>query len=93
MKPYIEKRGMVIVTDEANLMDPIMFTKKLLDFKAEIDTMIDYSFNNDMKFQKGRDDSFTTFMITSKILPQHLAAYSDNELKVGLKGLSNTEVD
>jgi len=46
-----------------------MFTKKLLEFKAEIDAMIESSFSNDMKFQKGRDDSFTNFMIACKLLP------------------------
>jgi len=55
--------------------------------------MIEYSFSNDMKFQKGRDDSFTNFMIKCKLLPQHMAVFSDNELKVGLKGLSNAQVE
>jgi hypothetical protein len=46
------------VSDEENLSNPIEFTKKLLELKAEMDKMLDESFKNDMKFQKGRDTSF-----------------------------------
>jgi hypothetical protein len=33
-----------------------------LELKAEMDKMLDESFKNDMKFQKGRDTSFQNFM-------------------------------
>jgi hypothetical protein len=62
MIPYIEMRGEKIVKDEAYLTDPIEYTKKLLELKAEMDKMLDESFKNDMKFQKGRDTSFQNFM-------------------------------
>lgn len=50
MQPYIESRGDKIVMDEANVKDPVEFTSKLLVFKAEMDTMVEQSFKNDMKF-------------------------------------------
>jgi hypothetical protein len=50
MQPYIEGRGDKIVMDEANVKDPVEFTSKLLVFKAEMDTMVEQSFKNDMKF-------------------------------------------
>lgn len=62
MIPYIEMRGEKIVKDEVYLTDPIEYTKKLLELKAEMDKMLDESFKNDMKFQKGRDTSFQNFM-------------------------------
>jgi len=62
MNPYIEKRGEAVVKDENLLKDPIAFTRKLLDLKAEMDTMLMVSFNNIMLFQKGRDSSFQNFM-------------------------------
>lgn len=58
MIPYIEQRGEKIVKDEQNLLNEIEFTKKLLDLKFEMDKMLEVSFKNDMKFQKGRDTSF-----------------------------------
>jgi len=50
MQPYIEGRGEKIVTDETLQKDPVEFTTKLLAFKAEIDTMVEKSFLNDMRF-------------------------------------------
>lgn len=50
MAPYIEQRGEKIVTDEALLKDPIEFTKQLLDLKAEMDDMVEKSFQNDIRF-------------------------------------------
>jgi cullin 3 len=58
MQPYIEARGEKIVTDETLQKDPVEFTTKLLSFKAEIDLMVEKSFQNDIRFQKNRDVSF-----------------------------------
>ena len=46
MKPYIEEEGALIVNEEGNLKDPLMFTQKLLAFKSEIDIMVQESFMN-----------------------------------------------
>jgi len=58
MQPYIEGRGEKIVQDENLQKDPVAFTKKLLEFKAEIDVMVEKSFQNEIRFQKNRDVSF-----------------------------------
>jgi len=50
MQPYIENRGEKIVMDEANVKDPVEFTGKLLSFKAEMDLLVEKSFQNDIKF-------------------------------------------
>ena len=44
MCPYIESRGTQLTSDETLLKDPIGFTVKLLELKAEMDQMIDESF-------------------------------------------------
>ena len=46
MNPYIVERGNKIVEDETLLKDPIAFTNKLLEFKAEMDRMVETSFSN-----------------------------------------------
>ena len=51
--------------------------------------MIENSFDGHMKFQKWRDNSFTNFMQDCRMAPFFIATYSDNELKIGLKGLTN----
>ena len=50
MSPYIIERGKLIVTDQALLKDPINFTLKLLEFKQEMDDLVDVSFQNNSLF-------------------------------------------
>lgn len=50
MNPYILERGQKIVMEENNVKDPHLFTEKLLEFKAEIDELVNFSFANQMMF-------------------------------------------
>ena len=58
MTPFIMTEGRKIIKNEENLKDPNKFTDKLLEFKAEVDKIIEDSFKNDMRFQKARDMAF-----------------------------------
>lgn len=93
LNDYIETYGSKIISDEALLNDPCEFTQKLLNFKKEVDNLIGYAFNNNIKFEKGRDTSFQNFMNVSPSTPSYIANYTDRELKQGIQGLSNEEVD
>ena len=55
MNPYILQEGAKIVSNEENLKDPIKFTIKLLEFKSQMDDLIEKAFYNDMRFQKARE--------------------------------------
>lgn len=88
MQPYIEQIGNGIVSNKENLENPLEFTSKLLNFKNEIDNMIDVCFINDMKFQKARDQSFQTFMNNQSKTPHYMAIYIDNEFKKGFRTFS-----
>lgn len=50
MTPFIMTEGRKIIKNEENLKDPNKFTLKLLEFKAEVDKMIEEAFKNDMRF-------------------------------------------
>jgi hypothetical protein len=50
MNPYIMQEGSKIVKDTENKNDPIKFTIKLLEFKSQMDDLIEQAFNNDMRF-------------------------------------------
>lgn len=50
MGPYIISRGEKIVKDETLLKNPIEFSRKLLELKAEMDELVEQSFKNDPKF-------------------------------------------
>ena len=93
MNPYINQEGGKIVKNSDNLKDPLKFTQKLLDFKNEMDKLIEDAFCNDMKFQKNRDISFQNFMNECEKTPHFIAFYTDNQQKKGLKSLSEDEVE
>lgn len=93
MGPYIEGRGEKIISDESLLKDPIEFTKKLLELKSEMDEMVEKSFLNDIRFQKSRDVAFQNFMNNCQFSPHYIASYCDNELRKGLKGVSEAETE
>ena len=94
MKPYIIERGSKIITDEENLKEPLKYVQNLLDLKFEMDRMIEFSFQNDTKFQEGCKDAFETFLEkydSGYRAPGFMAEYCDHDLTKGLKGLSHDE--
>ena len=93
MKPYIEEEGALIVNEEGNLKDPLMFTQKLLAFKSEIDIMVQESFMNQILFQKTRDQAFMNFMNEQPFTPSYMAQFCDEEQRKGLKGLTEDDVN
>jgi len=50
MNPYIMQEGGKIVSNKENLNDPIKFTELLLEFKKQMDELIQDAFSNDIKF-------------------------------------------
>jgi hypothetical protein len=50
MTPFILEEGKKKVKNEDNLKDPLVFTAQLLEFKDEMDKLIESAFKNDMKF-------------------------------------------
>ena len=62
MQPYIETKGEMLVMNQEYLKDPLKFTASLLEFKSEVDRIVDVCFDKNMEFQKARDNSFQKFM-------------------------------
>ena len=93
MEPFIEFKGTAIVEDQEILKDPIKFTTKLLDLKREMDEIVITWFNNHIAFNQARDRSFLKFMNKFSDTPQYLAEYWDNLFRVGIKGMSESEID
>ena len=46
------------MADPELVKNPIAFTRKLLEFKGEMDEIVERSFLNDGHFQKCRDNAF-----------------------------------
>ena len=79
--------------DETLIKDPIAYTEKLIAFKAEIDLLVRESFLDQMQFQTARDNSFQEFMNEQTFTAMYIAQFADRELRVGLKGVTELDVD
>ena len=86
-------RGRLIIEDETLNKDSALFTQTLIDFRNEMEKMIEFCFENNFKAQKARDIAFRTFLSDHRLASQYLAQYIDEQLKTGLKGLSQAEID
>jgi Cullin family/Cullin protein neddylation domain len=93
LSAHIEGKGSQIVSDPKLQEDAIEFTKSLLEFKSEIDGMIEYSFDNHSLFQRCRDMSFQNFMNKIPYSAHYIASYCDHEMKKGLKGVSEADTE
>jgi cullin 3 len=58
LQDYIETKGKQIVADPELVKNPIAFTRKLLEFKSQMDEIVERAFLNDVRFQKCRDNAF-----------------------------------
>lgn len=58
MEPFIIAEGEKIVLNAELQKQPLNLVQKLLALKNEVDDLIAGSFQNDMRFQKARDQSF-----------------------------------
>jgi hypothetical protein len=92
LQDYIETKGKQVVSDPELIKNPIAFTRKLLEFKSEMDEIVERAFLNDVRFQKCRDNAFQNFMNSQELTPQYISAYCDSQMRVGLKGLQESEV-
>lgn len=91
--PYIESRGLEVINDEELQKDPVKFTTKLLGLKKEMDEIVADCFIDDPKFNQNRDRSFQNFMNKFAETPQYMAEYCDHMFRVGIKGMSQNEIE
>jgi sulfatase maturation enzyme AslB (radical SAM superfamily) len=93
MTPWINEEGKKIVSNEENQKDALKFTQKLLEFKEEVDRIIERAFENDMKFQKARDAAFQNFMLLCQKTPHLMAYYCDHEFQRGFRQMTDDQID
>ncbi|CAG9317372.1 unnamed protein product [Blepharisma stoltei] len=93
MGPYIISRGSSIVENQELQQDAIAYTKRLLDFKNEIDSLLEYAFENHHLFQRCRDIAFQDFMNKCPFSAPYIASYCDNEMRKGIKGVSEADIE
>lgn len=93
MSQHIIEKGKTYVKDAELCKDATNFTKKLLEFKQEVDTLLESSFHNNIKFEKGRDSSFQDFMNLNPSTASYIAQHTDYELTKGIQGMSDDDIN
>lgn len=93
MEPYIEERCSRIINDSAMIENPSEYITQVLDLKQEMDDLVARCFDNDSQFQKARNRGLENVLNKDTRCAKYLALYCDNQLKKGLKGRNEDEVN
>ncbi|CAE7677884.1 CUL3A, partial [Symbiodinium sp. CCMP2456] len=92
MEPYIEGRARGVVEDPQMIDSPAAYMEKVLELKKEVDDMVVSCFDSDTEFQKGRNRGLEAVLNKDTRCAKYLALFCDMQLKKGLKGRNEEEV-
>jgi hypothetical protein len=92
MEPFIKKRGEELYSNKDLAKDPVKFIPELIKLKKEIDTLVEFAFDNHILFQDSKNKAFSFFM-NKELYSKQLANFCDFEMKVGFKGASESQID
>jgi hypothetical protein len=90
---FLEIKGNNLNQDGQLAKQPLEYIKQVLMMKEDNDNLIALIFENDMTIEKARDYAFKTFINNNEKSSRFLAMYCDNELKRGIKGLTEDEIE
>ncbi|KAK4051822.1 hypothetical protein OIV83_002527 [Microbotryomycetes sp. JL201] len=71
----------------------IGWVQNVLDLKDKFDTILQKACSADMAFEKSINDAFSVFVNQNNKSPEFISLFIDDNLKKGLKGKSEAEVD
>jgi cullin 1 len=60
--------------------------------KKELDSLVEYAFDNHILFQDTKNKAFSYFM-SKEQYPKHLANFCDYEMKQGIKGQNESQIE
>ncbi|KAM0754709.1 Cullin-domain-containing protein [Meredithblackwellia eburnea MCA 4105] len=69
------------------------WVQNVLDLKDKFDTLLIEAFASDKSIEKSINDAFNTFVNQNHKSPEYISLFIDENLKKGLKGKSEAEVD
>ena len=68
------------------------FIPKLIALKIQMDNLVEFSFLNHILFQDTKNKAFSYFM-NKEFYAKQLANFCDYEMKIGIKGNSESQID
>lgn len=90
---YVRSCGVAIIDNYQDNSDPVLFMNEIFEIKDKFENIIKESFPGDKKAQKRMKEAFDYFINKGNSCARQLAAYLDEFLKNGLKGLTESEVE
>ena len=84
---------MQIIQDENNIKDPHLYVEKILKYQDEIDSLLNQCFKNNEDFLIAANNAFGRFINEGQFSAMYIAQFTDKEMRVGLKGASDFEVN
>lgn len=90
---FVRETGKALVTDPEKNKDPRIYVQALLDLKDKYDKLLTGAFLNDKNFQHAINQAFEFFINLNNKSPEFISLFIDEQLKKGLKGVSEEEVE
>ncbi|GAA6008585.1 hypothetical protein JCM10207_007167 [Rhodosporidiobolus poonsookiae] len=69
------------------------WVQNVLDLKDKFDTLLAKAFNSDKDFEKAINTAFSVFVNENRKSPEYISLFIDENLRKGLKGKTEDEVD
>jgi cullin-4 len=92
MDPFIRERGDELYNNKDLSKDPVKFIPELIKLKKEMDTLVEFAFENHILFQDTKNKAFSYFM-NKEHYSKQLSNFCDYEMKVGMKGANESQIE
>ncbi|ORY88874.1 Cullin-domain-containing protein [Leucosporidium creatinivorum] len=94
MKPDISAvKKKVEAPGNAKTKAALAWVQNVLDLKDKFDAILNKAFSGDKAFEKSINDAFSVFVNQNTKSPEYISLFIDENLKKGLKGKTEVEVD
>ncbi|EGR33897.1 hypothetical protein IMG5_032160 [Ichthyophthirius multifiliis] len=93
LKQYIIQIGYQINTNESLIKDPKEYIKEIIKFYKKIDLIVQNYLNREQEIQLARSRGFQDFLNKFEKAIFYLAKHCDFELRIGMKGNSEQEIE
>ena len=90
--PYIRERGDELYNNKELARDPTKFIPELIKLKKELDSLVEFAFENHILLQDTKNKAFSYFMNKEHYAKQ-LANYCDWEMKINIKGANESQIE
>lgn len=92
LDPHVREKGEELSKNPAISKDPKLLIPELIKLKLEIDDLVEFSFDRAIMFQTCKKNAFSGFL-NKVIFQKQIANYCDWELRAGIKGNSDTQIE